>query len=100
FYGIRSQFSPKGEKVIVDLKPEGHQFIRLREIVLEKLSEGLQLHTLTAFWHYLLLLEITNKVLEKERSVAYQNPNLYTKFGQLESFYEEQLNGKGDFRKD
>jgi hypothetical protein len=97
FYGIRSQFSPKGGKIIVDLKPEGHQFIRLRETVLAKLSEGLQLHTLTAFWHYLLLLEITNKVLEKERSMAYQNPDLYAKFVQLESLYKEQLNARGDF---
>jgi hypothetical protein len=97
FYGIRNQFSRKGKRVIVDLKPEGHQFIRLRETVLAKLSEGLQLHTLTAFWHYLLLLEITNKVLEKERSTAYQYPHLYTKFAQLESLYEEQLNAKGDF---
>jgi len=97
FYGIRSQFSRKGKKIVVDLKPEGHQFVRLRETVLTKLSEGLQLHTLTAFWHYLLLLEITNKVLEKERSTAYQYPHLHTKFAQLESLYQEQLNAKGDF---
>lgn len=97
FYGIRNQFSRKGKKVIVDLKPEGHQFIRLRETVLAKLSEGLKLHTLTAFWHYLLLLEITNKVLEKQRSTAYQYPHLYAKFSQLETLYQEQLNAKGDF---
>jgi hypothetical protein len=97
FYGIRSQFSPKGEKVILDLKPEGHQFTRLREIVLSKLSEGLQLHTLTAFWHYLLLLEITKKVIDKEQRTAYQKPNLRAKLYELESLYEEQLDAKGDF---
>lgn len=97
FYGIRSQFSPKGEKVILDLKPEGHQFTRLREIVLAKLSEGLQLHTLTAFWYYLLLLEITKKVIDKEQRVAYQSPALLAKLTELESLYEEQLNAKGDF---
>ncbi len=36
FYGVRSQFSPKGDKVIIDLKPEGHQFVRLRELVLAR----------------------------------------------------------------
>lgn len=97
FYGIRSQFSPKGKKIILDLKPEGHQFTRLREIVLSKLTEGLQLHTLTAFWHYLLLLEITKKVIDKERFIAYQKPNLLAKLNELESLYEKQLNAKGDF---
>jgi hypothetical protein len=97
FYGIRGQFSPKGDKVVIDLKPEGHQFTRLREIVLAKLSEGLQLHTLTAFWHYLLLLEITKKVIDKEGYFAYQKPELFEKFNELNLLYEEQLNPKGDF---
>jgi hypothetical protein len=34
---------------VLDLKPEGHQFVKLRELVLKKLSEGKQLHILTAF---------------------------------------------------
>ncbi len=97
FYGIRSQFSPKGDKLILDLKPEGHQFVRLREIVLKKLSEGLQLHTLTAFWHYLLLLEITKKIIDKEQYAAYQKPDLLKRFNELESLYEEQLKAGGDF---
>jgi len=97
FYGIRSQFSPKGDKVVIDLKPEGHQFTRLREIVLAKLSEGLQLYTLTAFWYYLLLLEITKKMIDKEEFYAYQKPDLLVKFNELVSLYEEQLNAKGDF---
>ena len=61
FYGIRNQLFRRKNKLVLDLKPEGHQFTRLRELVLVNLSEGLQLHTLTAFWHYLLLLEITKK---------------------------------------
>ncbi len=64
---------------------------------LPELSEGLQLHTLTAFWHYLLLLEICKKVLEKEQRLAYQKPDLYAKYSKLEKLFEQQLDAKGDF---
>jgi len=97
FYGIRSQFGLRGDKLILDLKPEGHQFTRLREMVLDKLSEGLQLHTLTAFWHYLLLLEVAKKLIEREQFDAYQKPELLARFNELVALYEEQLEAKGDF---
>jgi hypothetical protein len=97
FYGIRGQFGPKGDKIVLDLKPEGHQFTRLREMVLAKLSEGLQLHTLTAFWHYLLLLELTKKIIHREQEIAYQRPDSLDNFNELVSLYEEHLEAEGDF---
>jgi len=97
FYGIRSQFSEKGDTVLLDLKPDGHQFTRLREVVLQDLSEGMQLHTLTAFWHYLLLLEIAKKLIDKEKFAAYQNPTLLARFSELESLYHDHMNANGDF---
>ncbi len=76
FYGIRNQHNPKIGRLVIGLKPEGHQFTKLRELVLSNLSEGIQMHTLTAFWHYLLLLEIAEKLLDREAKTAYQNPVL------------------------
>jgi hypothetical protein len=50
---------------MVDLKPEGYQLIKLKEDLLSYLTEGSRQHLITAFWEYLLLLEVTYKVLEK-----------------------------------
>jgi len=97
FYGIRNQILPKHRKLALDLKPEGHQFTKLREMVLANLSEGLQLHTLTAFWHYLLLLELANKIIEREATTAWQSPTSLRKFNELRSIYNKHAKQEGDF---
>ncbi len=35
FYSIRSTYKPSKAHLVLDLKPEGHQFVKLREAVLE-----------------------------------------------------------------
>jgi hypothetical protein len=97
FYGIRSQFNPRQGTLVVDLKPEGHQFTRLRETVLTNLAEGIQMHTLTAFWHYLLLLEIANKLLDREAKTAYRDPESLKRFEEFKALYDEQTQCEGDF---
>lgn len=74
FYGIRNAYWSSRSHLVLDLKPEGHQFTKLREAVLEPLSQGMQEHVLTAFWNYLLLMEIALKIVRDERSYAYRNP--------------------------
>ncbi|MBT8386036.1 MAG: hypothetical protein KJO12_01370 [Ignavibacteria bacterium] len=97
FYGVRNQITSKKEKIVLDLKPEGHQFTRFREKVLDELSEGMQLHTLTAFWHYLLLLEITYKLIDYEKRTAYQNPERLASFEELQNVYNKHVKSAGDF---
>lgn len=48
FYGVRAAYKPSKSHLVLDLKPEGHQFTKLREVVLNELSPGLQQHVLTA----------------------------------------------------
>jgi hypothetical protein len=97
FYGVRSQFWKRKDKIVLDLKPEGHQFVRLREMVLSKLSTGLQQHTLTAFWHYLLLLEIVGKIIERIEKNAYQNSELLDKYQHINEVYKKYTESEGDF---
>ena len=97
FYGVRNQLIPQRNIITVDLKPEGHQFIKLREKVLINLSEGMKLHVLTAFWYYLLLLEITNKIIENERKTAFQNENSIRRFEEIETLYKDHSQSEGDF---
>lgn len=88
FYGLRAAV-PKGHSTLVlDLKPEGHQFTRLREHVLSAMSLGLQEHTMTAFWHYILLTELARRVLFHEETFAKRDHDRYAHFVHLQQVYE------------
>ncbi len=52
FYALRDSFRGRGD-LVLDLKPEGHQFLKLKEAILDALTPGMQMHTLTAFWNYI-----------------------------------------------
>lgn len=102
FYGLREDIRTKlsgREILILDLKPEGHQFKLLKETVISPLSEGMQQHTLTAFWHYLLLVEIANQTLRRQSRHAYHDSESLNRFIKLRNLYErhDSLEGEGDF---
>lgn len=98
FYAIRNEISQSKNKIILGLKPEGHHFTKLRELVLDNLSEGIQLHTLISFWNYLLLLELAKKIIEKNRGTAWQNPDNLKSYDTLKDEYEKHnYDSGGDF---
>src|SRR6185369_10712226 len=68
FFQVRDRIRRDKRNVVIDLKPEGYQLLKLKENVLDLLAEGAKSHLITAFWEYLLLLEICRKVLEKDRT--------------------------------
>jgi hypothetical protein len=82
FYGVREAHGSQKSVLLLDLKPEGHQFMKLREAILQKLSSGVQQHVLTAFWNYLLLMEIAHKIIQTESKTAYRSL-------ELRKFYDE-----------
>lgn len=96
FYGIRGTL-PK-EVTVLDLKPEGHQFVKLKEMVLSKLTEGMQLHTLSAFWHYLLVIEIAKKIIERESRSAWRDQESLVNYRKIEeTFTAHGVNRDVDF---
>jgi hypothetical protein len=100
FYGIRSTHKPSWSNLVLDLKPEGHQFTKLREAVLQQLTPGLQQHVLTAFWNYLLLMEIAHKIIQEEGSRSYRDRKQREAFKGVESAYSAYRTGEteqGDF---
>ena len=70
FVQLRNTKRERKPNIVVDLKPEGYQLVKLKERVLDFLTVGAQQHFITALWEYILLLEITYKVLEKDREVV------------------------------
>jgi hypothetical protein len=68
---------------MVDLRPEGYQLIKLKEDILKYLSEGARQHLITAFWEYLILLEVAYKLLEKDKPVYKHNHEIYELYVEL-----------------
>jgi hypothetical protein len=98
FYMVRDALHKAKAGVVLDLKPDGHQLIKLREAIVEKLSEGFQNHTLAVFWEYLLILEIARKLLDRDSEHAYANPQSLDKYKALEAAYRMHVTDQeGDF---
>ncbi|EJK81431.1 P-loop ATPase, Sll1717 family [Rhizobium sp. AP16] len=83
--------------IVVDLKPEGYQLIRLKEDVLDYLAEGAKTHLITALFEYVFYLEICYKVLEKDADRHLRDNNLYDPYCRLQAVYETGAAGEGDF---
>ncbi len=97
FYAVRDLFFSSRSHLVLDLKPEGHQFTKLREAVLSGLTPGLQEHTLTAFWNYILLLEIAQKIVDNEYSWAQRDTERRQRYEQVLAAFRQMVpNDTGD----
>jgi hypothetical protein len=82
----------------LDLKPEGYKLIKFKELILSYLQEGTLHHTITAFWEYILLLEICYKALETDRKRHMNDSELYQPYQDLQNVYRiENYSTEGDF---
>ena len=83
---------------MLDLKPEGYKLLKFKEDVLGLLSGGMLEHTITAFWEYLLLLEICYKILDEDRIHHTRDQRLYEPYRELVDLYRsDSYVGEGDF---
>ena len=87
FYGVRSTYGQDRSRLLLDLKPEGHQLVKLREAILIDLQPGVQQHVVTAFWNYLLLMEIAHKIVHTEQQTAYRDINLRMAYDDVRNSY-------------
>lgn len=85
--------------IVVDLKPEGYQLVRLKEKVIKFLSQGTAAHVITAFWEYVLYMEIAYKVLEKDAQRHMVEHDLYESYIALQKAYyrDSPMATLGDF---
>ena len=98
FIRLRDKIRADRRNIVVDLKPEGYQLIRMKEDILEYLSEGARQHLITAFWEYLLYLEIAYKLLEKDQKVYRYRSDIHEAYTALsEVYHAEGLSSEGDF---
>ena len=98
FHRVRDKVRPSQGNIVLDLKPEGYKLLKFKEDVLRLMSEGTLEHTITAFWEYLLLLEICYKILEKDRVSHARDQRLYEPYQKLAALYQSDAYvGEGDF---
>jgi Cdc6-like AAA superfamily ATPase len=98
FFQVRDRVRNDRRNVVIDLKPEGYQLLKLKEHVLDYLSDGAKAHLITAFWEYLLLLEITKKVLDKDRRQYKYDHTIAESHKELTLIYGAERNvSAGDF---
>jgi hypothetical protein len=95
---LRDRIRADKRNIVVDLKPEGYQLLKLKEDMLAHLTQGASQHLLTAFWEYLILLEVTHKLLEKDKNTYKYNHELRDLYIELErSYHVENFSAEGDF---
>ena len=97
FSQLRNEKRSNTKNIVVDLKPEGYQLIRLKEDVLDFLAEGARTHLIVAFFEYVIYLEICYKLLEKDQSRHIRDGRLYEPYRHLLEVYESGDAGTGDF---
>jgi hypothetical protein len=98
FAQVRDRTRENSQNVVVDLRPDGYQLIKFKEMVLRFLGPGALEHTVTAFWEYLLLLEICHKILQKDRVAHTRDSRLYEPYRQLARVYDsDEYVAEGDF---
>lgn len=98
FIQVRDKTRSDKTNVVVDLKPEGYQLLKLKEDILAHLTQGASHHLVTAFWEYLILLEITYKLLEKDRTAHKFNHLIRDLYLELARTYRtEDQSAEGDF---
>lgn len=98
FSQVRNIIRSNRSNIVIDLKPEGYQLIKLKEQVLDFLSAGSKAHLITAFWEYLLYLEVCYKILEKDQVIHLRNHTLTDGYQKLASlYYDNPFFSQGDF---
>lgn len=98
FFQIRDRERAKKDNIVLDLKPDGYKLIKFKELVLDFLEKGTLLHTITAFWEYVLLLEICYKILQRDKDLHLKDHTIYETYKKLdESYNDTDLTLEGDF---
>ena len=98
FVQLRDVIRDDKRNIVVDLKPEGYQVIKLKEEILSYITEGTRQHLITAFWEYLLLLEVAYKILEKDHKIYKHNHEIRDLYLDLKATYEvPDFSSEGDF---
>ena len=95
---VRNKTRDNKQNIVVDLKPDGYQLIKLKEDILIYLTVGAREHLVIAFWEYLILLEVAYKLLEKDQRAHRFDHTIHDAYIELKhAYYKPDFSSEGDF---
>lgn len=98
FFRLRDTIRASRQNVVLDLKPEAYQLLKLKDSIVKLMSSGTVEHTVTAFWEYILWLEICYKLLEKDQDTHTRDNRLFEPYQRLKAVYiSDDYSREGDF---
>ena len=98
FLQVRDRTRIDKSNIVIDLMPDGHQLIKLKEFMLDQLGLGARKEVIAAFWQYVMWLEVAYKLLEKDAQRALRDHVLLPKYNELERLFKSRVDtGAGDF---
>ena len=98
FFQVRDRIRQRRQNVVLDLKPDGYQLLKFKESILSLLAQGTYEHTITAFWEYLILLELCHKLLADDKVLHTRDGRLYKPYRELADVYAtDEYIAEGDF---
>ena len=98
FFQVRDRLRENRRNVVLDLRPDGYQLLKFKDSVLKLLEAGTYHHTITAFWEYLLLLEVCHKVLDNDRFAHSRDRRIDQPYRTLSDTYaSSEYVSEGDF---
>src|SRR5262249_35937599 len=97
FLQVRDKLRSR-KNIVLDFKPDGFRLIKFRDRVLSMLDRGSAEHTVTAFCELHLLIELTHKIVEGEKSAYGFDHQLHDPYKELASAYRQYgYDAQGDF---
>ena len=81
---VHSEMARDMDLVVLDLRPAGHNLSDLREQLLSSVGQGLFDHTVAAFWHYVILIEMLLAVRERALKLSRNDFKLQEQIRQVE----------------
>jgi hypothetical protein len=95
FIHVRDRLNASRHNVILGLSPETYQLRKLKDVVLRCLNAGSKEALLSAFWEYVLLLEICGRIIDKDREMHKRDHKLFEPYQRLLGFYRNETSSVG-----
>lgn len=78
------EFGKDSRTCVVELRPSSHNLSELREAILDVSSSGVFDHTIAAFWHYMIYVEVALRIREKLLPRSKRDVDLQDRIRKLE----------------
>lgn len=88
FYRLRDNYRKDKRHLVVDLRTATHNLSELRHHLLSVVNQGIFDHTIAAFWHYIIYMELLLRIREISIDKSKRDYELQKRLVQIEEEFE------------